>query len=872
MKIFKYIILVISLIFLNCNFICSQSVSKSDYLNPKLPIDDRVANLISQLTLDEKISFLYVTNPAIERLGIKEYHYGNEALHGIVRRNGKATVFPQSIGLASTWNPDLIFKVASAISDEARAKHNENNGSMKGGEIWGGQFDGLLTFFSPTINMARDPRWGRTSETYGEDPVLTSEIAKAFIMGMQGNDKKYLKTICTPKHFSANNEEHNRFHCNVEVSEKTLREYYLKAFEASIVEAKAGSIMTAYNAINGIPCSANKWLISDILRNEWGFKGYVVTDCGAIKHLYAQHRFAKDSLDAAVMAIIAGIDMECGGKKDLSSNIKIALKKGLIVESDLNNAVSNILRGRFLLGMFDPDEMVPYNAIQPEIIGSKKHVDLALQSARESVVLLKNEKTPNGCLLPLNQNENKKILVVGPNADKWQFGERNYSGVPVNGAITPLQGLQNILGNNVQINHIPWVSELKSTDFQIISESIVPGDFEYGFRGSYFGNSKTSESAGFSRTDPVIDFDWENMPPDPFIKNKDFLIEWEGLVVPSLSGIYQLKIEVAGGYKLEINERLQIDQWMEQSYREDYHTLNVQKGDSLKIKLSFHSTGKVLPLIRLKWKYPQPGKGGFDEVIEAAKNNDVIIAVMGLDSHDVVEGKDRDKIDLPEDQEKFIRELYIANPNIIVVLVNGNPLSINWIDKHIPAVIEAWFPGEQGGTAIADVITGIYNPAGRLPLTFYKSISQLPPFNSYEISKGHTYMFLKDRPLYPFGHGLSYTSFEYGDIHVNKTNKELEIEIDITNNGNRDGDEVVQLYFSTDSPEENIPTKRLFAFKRIHVDAGKKVNVRFQVTPEKAFSFFNPENKKFEITHPEIIVMAGSSSSDIRKKHKLSVK
>lgn len=426
---------------------------KDTYENPEATIENRVNDLLSQMTIAEKILMLSETAPAIDRLGIKKYYHGNEALHGVVRP-GKFTVFPQSIGLAATWNPELIYEASGAISDEARARWNE----LGQGEKQTVKFSDLLVFWSPTVNMARDPRWGRTPETYGEDPYLTSRIGVSFVKGLQGDDPRYLKVVSTPKHFAGNNEEHNRFECKAVISERALRSYYLPAFKALITEGKAESIMTAYNAINGIPCTANKWLLSDILRKEWGFNGYIVSDCGAPGFLYTPHNYATTREDAAAMAMKAGLDLECSGSCNecfiFHDYLPKAYEMGKVMESEINTSVFRVLRARFKLGLFDDPSLNPYTSISPEVIGSRGHQHLALETARQSIVLLKNSNN----ILPLNLRKIKSIAVFGINAATCEFGD--YSGIPLNDPVSPLQGIINKVGKNIKINTLPWKGKM----------------------------------------------------------------------------------------------------------------------------------------------------------------------------------------------------------------------------------------------------------------------------------------------------------------------------------------------------------------------------------------------------------------------------
>lgn len=703
------------------------------YENPDATIDNRVNNLLSLMSIYEKMQLLYETAPAIPRLGITKYYHGNEALHGVVRP-GKFTVFPQAIGLAATWNPDLIFKVATAISDEARAKWNEFDQGKNQTE----QFSDLLAFWSPTVNMARDPRWGRTPETYGEDPCLTSLIGVSFVKGLQGNDPRYLKVVSTPKHFVGNNEEHNRFECKAVMSERALRSYYLPAFKALITEGKAQSIMSAYNEINGVPCTANSWLLTDILRNEWGFNGYVVSDCGAPGHLYDAHHYALSPEDAAVMSMKAGLDLECSGYcKEcfiFRDFLPKAYEDGKITESEINTAAFRVLRARFKLGLFDDPGLNPYTSISPSLIGSPEHQKLALETALQSIVLLKNSNN----ILPLNSKKIRSIAVFGINAATCEFGD--YSGTPVNDPVSPLQGIINKVGKECKIQTLPWTGG---------SDSILTG------RGS-----------GKKTDDP---------------------------------------------------------------YREEKRL---------------------------------------------AKKSDVAIVVLGVNKSIEMEGLDRTTLDLPTNQQQFIQEIFKANPKTIVILVAGSSLAINWIQENVPAVVNAWYPGEQGGNAIADVLFGDYNPAGRIPLTYYKSTSDLPAFDDYEVFNGRTYMYFDKKPLYAFGYGLSYTSFIYSNMRADKSSigqsDTITINVNIKNSGKVDGDEVVQLYLQQKAVSLKMPNRQLKSFKRISLKTGETKTVSFTLC-RKDLSYWNDKNE-FVLEPGEMNVQIGASSDDIRQEIQFKVK
>ncbi len=669
---------------------------------------------------------------AVSRLGIAKYDHGNEALHGVVRP-GKFTVFPQAIGLAATWNPDLIYQVSAAISDEARAKWNE----LDQGKNQTEKYSDVLAFWSPTVNMARDPRWGRTPETYGEDPFLTSRIGVSFVKGLQGDDPRYLKVVSTPKHFAGNNEEHNRFECKAVMSERALRSYYLPAFKALITEGGAQAIMSAYNAINGVPCTANKWLLTDILRNEWGFNGYVVSDCGAPGHLYFSHHYASSLEEAASMAIKAGLDLECSGYCNECYIFRDYLAKaydmGKVTESEINQAAFRVLRARFKLGLFDDPSLNPYSSISPDVIGSLKHQQLALETARQSIVLLKNSNN----ILPLDPKKIRSIAVLGINAATCEFGD--YSGTPLNDPVSALQGIISKAGKDIKIKTLPW--------------------------------------AGI---------------PDSILKRK-----------------------TAGKSTAEL----------------------------------------------------------YQEEIKLARKSDIVIAVLGINKSIEMEGRDRSTLDLPPDQQYFIKEIFKANPRTIVVLVAGSSLSINWIQENVPAIVNAWYPGEQGGNAIADVLFGDYNPAGRLPLTYYKSTEDLPAFNDYEVFNGRTYMYSGKKPLYAFGYGLSYTTFSYSNIRVDRSSilkgDTITVSIDIKNSGKYDGDEVVQLYLQQKEASVKMPVRQLKAFKRISLKKDEIRTVSF-VLCKKDLSYWN-DNNEFVLDPGEFNIQVGSSSDDIRQEIKFNM-
>ena len=833
------------------------SQDKYPFNNPDLPIDTRVEDLLDRLTIEEKVSMLVSTAEEITRLDVDKYYHGNEGLHGVVK-GGRFTVFPQAVALASTWNPDLIYNVATAISDEARAKWN----FYDQGKNQLNPYSDLLTMWSPTINMARDPRWGRTPETYGEDPFLTSKIGLSFVKGLQGNDEKYLKVVSTPKHFVANNEEENRFSCNAQISERALREYYLPAFKTCIVEGKAQSIMSAYNAINGIPCTANSWLLNDVLRKEWGFKGYVVSDCGAPTYLRKSHKYVSDDDLAAKVAIEAGLDLECGDniyKKHLIP----ALEKGLITEELINESVRRILESRFKLGIFDPKENNPYTKISPNVIGSEKHQNLALEASRQSIVLLKNQNN----ILPLDANKIKKIAVVGFNASQVVFGD--YSGLPVIAPVSPLKGIQNKVGKNIDIQYVKWKTAARNLN--LLESEYLRNDKnnEKGLFAEYY-DDKFLEGTPRTRTDKVVNFDPVNQPPDSYSNYRHKSMRWTGYLAPNISGAYKIGVNSDDGVRLWLNGKLVVDEWHNRGKTTDQVDIQMEAGKKYSIKLEYFDNGGDA-VCQLLWKVPGGSEDLYEEDRKAARSSDYVIAVMGINKTIEKEGKDRTELGLPEDQVSYLKDIYKENKNIIVVLVAGSSLSVNWMNKNIPGIVEAWYPGESGGTAIADVLFGDYNPAGRLPFTFYKSEKDLPPMDDYEVTSGRTYMYFKGEALYPFGYGLSYTSFEYNNMSISKSDDGITISMTLKNSGKYKGDEVVQLYVNDVKSSVKRPIKQLVGFKRTSLNVGETKTLTFEVSKDK-LKFWSEESDEWVFERGKFEFMLGASSSDIRLNKTFKIK
>lgn len=655
------------------------------------PIAVRVKTLIQQMTLAEKVSQLVSESDSIPRLNLPAYNYWNECLHGVARA-GEVTVFPQAINLASTWDTVLVKRVASAISTEARLKYLEIG---KG-----------LTYWSPTINMARDPRWGRNEETYGEDPYLTSRLGVAFVKGLQGDHPAYLKTVATIKHFVANNEENNRFSSSSQIPTKQLYEYYFPAYEACVKEADVQSVMTAYNAFNGVPPSGSRWLLGEVLRKEWGFDGFVVSDCGAIGVMNWQHRVVNSLEEAAALGVNSGCDLECG--TTYKEKLVQAVKQGLISEATIDQALTRVLTARFKLGEFDPMELVPYNHYDKKLLAGKKFAELAYEAAVKSVVLLKNEN-----LLPLSKEKTKSVAVVGPFADHNYLG--GYSGQPPY-SITLLKGVKDLMGKRGKVNYLNGI--------------------------------------GASR----------------------------------------------------------------------------------------------------------------DSIVAAVKGVDVVLVALGSDEKMARENHDMTSIYLPEEQEKLLKAIYQVNPRIVLVFHSGNPLTSEWADTHIPAIMQAWYPGQEAGRALADLLFGNENPSGKLPMTIYRAEDQLPDILDFDMWKGRTYRYMKEDPLYGFGHGLSYTSFGFDGIQGNDTLKSgttLQCSVELSNTGKWTGEEVVQVYVSRENtPVYTYPLKKLVAFKKVKLAPGEKKRVEFNIPPRELLVW---ENGNWRMLTGKYTLFIGSGQPGLAK-------
>ena len=833
--------------------VCTAALNGQElFRDMNAPMHERIMDLLERMTVEEKIDLFGETYQGNERLGLDKYYMGNEALHGIVRP-GQFTVFPQAIALASMWNPQFHYEIASVISDEARARWNE----LERGKKQRMNYSDLLVFWSPTLNMARDPRWGRTPETYGEDPYLTGVLGSAFVRGLQGDNPRYLKVVSTPKHFAGNNEEHNRFSCHAEFTERDLREYYLPGYERAVKEGHAQSIMSAYNTINDVPCTCNPWLLTKVLREEWGFDGYVVSDCGAAYNIYSQHHFTRIPETAAALALKAGLDLECTYSL-LDGPLMNAYKLHMVTEADIDTAAYRILRSRMRLGIFDNPDSIPYNHLDPSIVGCEKHYEMALEAARQSIVLLKNDHNT----LPLNPNRLKKVAVLGINAVHAELGD--YSGIPIHEPTIALDAIRERLGSDVEVYHREWVNV---DNYLYVSEEVVPD----GWKAEYYSNAELQGEPAV-RTDKTIHFDPANAAPDPFLPQSPLSIRWTGTLVAPYSGEYELNLKCDDGCRVYMDDTLLIDDWVIHSLQDKRVTVSLEAQKRYQFRIEYFDNGGERQAT-LEWKLPEDAaeevaRTSFNSYGEAMaeelKSCDAVIAVMGINRDIECEGIDRQSLELPANQQRFLQDLYSANPNVILVLVAGSSIALNWEDEHLPAIIDAWYPGEQGGKAIAEVLFGDCNPSGKLPLTFYRSLDDLPPFDDYDITKGRTYQYFQGEPLYPFGYGLSYTQFKYRNLTVQNQEDTVEVSFNVRNIGKRDGDEISQVYVQY-PPQDGRPTpfKQLRGFQRTSIAKDKTEHIAISI-PKDELRLWDEKEEHWYTPCGIYRIMVGSSSADIR--------
>jgi beta-glucosidase len=821
-----------------------QQTANAPYLDPSLSPERRAADLVSRMTLEEKILQMQNVAPAIPRLGVPIYNWWNEALHGVA--TGRATVFPEPIGLGASFDSDLVHRVADAISTEARAKYHEAQRRPPVTEVAPGAAPGRtagLDYWSPNLNIFRDPRWGRGQETYGEDPFLTSRMGVAFVTGMQGNDPHYLKVVATPKHYAVHSgPEPLRHTFDAKVSEYDLENTYLFAFKAAVTEGKADSVMCVYNSVDGEPGCANTDLLQKHLRDQWGFQGYVVSDCGAVGDIFRSHRFVATQGAAAVAAVKAGTDLTCGGEY---ASLVNEVKAGTITEAEITKSAERLFVARMRLGMFDPQDRVPYAKIPYSENDSAEHRKLAETAEREAIVLLKNQ---NG-ILPLKPAVTK-IAVIGPSADDPIGLLGNYNGISSK-QVTPLEGIakqfpsakvQFALGSTYTLT----AAALVSANF------LTPPDGKgQGLMAEYFDNQTFQGQPKLRRTEPRVYFDANMEEPAVVaaVNGDKYSIRWTGTLTPPASGDYVLAVRT-GQWNRDGKVQLFLDdKEVNPSGPAGARPAGLGPGQGQVQPGGGRGRGSAPPVqlegghkYAIRIEYTQNGRGGgaelnwippaavlIEEAEKTAKDADVALVFVGLNGSLEGEGHDRSAIELPDPQENLMKAMIATGKPVVVVLTSGSAVAVNSAAAGAAAVLSAWYGGEEAGTAIAETLAGANNPAGRLPVTFYKSMDQLPEFTDYSM-KNRTYRYFKGEPLYPFGFGLSYSTFAYSGLTARRTANGAEVRATVKNTSTRDGDEVVQLYVAGGAGDES-PMRNLRGFQRVHLRAGQSQQVTFTLKP-----------------------------------------
>ncbi len=874
-----------ALFVLTCVAAAASAAAPRPWLDVSASFEQRAAALVAQMTLEEKAAQMQNAAPAIERLGVPAYDWWNEGLHGVARA-GQATVFPQAIGLAATFDVPLMGQVAATISDEARAKHHQflREGSH-------GRYQGL-TFWSPNVNIFRDPRWGRGQETYGEDPYLTARMGVAFVRGLQGDDPVYRKLDATAKHLAVHSgPEADRHHFDARPSRRDLYDTYLPAFEALVKEGDVDAVMGAYNRVYGESASASRFLLRDVLRRDWGFKGYVVSDCWAIVDIWKHHRIVTTREAAAALAVRNGTELECGQEY---ATLPSAVRQGLISEAEIDDAVTRLFTARMRLGMFDPPERVRWARIPASVNQAPAHDALALKAAQASLVLLKNDG-----ILPLSRNT-RRIAVVGPTADDTMALLGNYFGTPA-APVTILQGIREA-AKGVEVRYARGVDLVEGRDDPGATPLIEPTYLrpsadspERGLRGEYFRTPDLSGTPALVRTDAQIGFRWDRgsptdnllargeAAPGQGIPNDRFSIRWSGQLLPPVSGRYRLEVAGDDGYRLYLDGKRVIDHWVN---TDRLHAggveLDLQAGRAYALTLEYYDDQRDAG-VRLGWRMPG-AKAPFDEALDAARDADVVVFVGGLTGD--VEGEemtvnypgfaggDRTDLRLPAPQRTLLEALHGTGKPVVMVLTGGSAIAVDWAQAHLPAILMSWYPGQRGGTAVGQALFGDVNPSGRLPVTFYKAGEAMPAFDDYAM-EGRTYRYFRGTPLYPFGHGLSYTRFDYGTLRLDadslRADGRLGVAVDVANTGTRSGDEVVQLYVRREHAGSGDAVQELRGFQRVQLAPGERRTVTFTLEAAQALRHYDEARAAYAVQPGAYEVRVGASSADIRARGRFTV-
>ncbi|WP_114778506.1 glycoside hydrolase family 3 C-terminal domain-containing protein [Botryobacter ruber] len=801
------------------------------FQDPSLTTEARVNDLVSRLTLEEKVAQMLNAAPAIDRLGIPSYDWWNEVLHGVARTPYKVTVYPQAIGMAATFDTTSLYHMADFSALEGRAIYNKAIAEGKSGQRYVG-----LTYWTPNINIFRDPRWGRGQETYGEDPFLTAMLGKAFVRGLQGEDPKYLKAAACAKHYAVHSgPEPERHVFNATASDYDLWDTYLPAFEELVVNAKVAGVMCAYNAFRGQPCCGSDILMNDILRNQWQFTGYVTSDCWAIDDFFKNHKTHPDAASASADAVMHGTDIDCG--TDAYKALVQAVKDDKITERQIDVSVKRLFTIRFRLGMFDPPALVAYARTPVSVLESAPHKAHSLKMAQQSMVLLKNDKNT----LPLRKNL-KKISVIGPNADNAIAVLGNYNGTPSE-IVTALQGIRNKVGPNTQVVYERASTFTKDT-LLVYTDISKQLSFEGkpGVKAEYFNNKELKGQPVAVRQEPNIAHNWqegETVVND--MKAYNFSARYTTDYTASSTGSIMLEVEGDDGYRLLVDGKEQLNAWTRNRWGARTYKLPVQQGKAYRLVLEYYQAeGKASVHLRAG----NMARTDFKALANRVKDADAIIFVGGISPQLEGEemkvdepgfaGGDRTSILLPKVQTEAMKALKATGKPVVFVMMTGSAIAIPWEAENVPAIVNAWYAGQLAGTAIADVLFGDYNPAGRLPVTFYKSDNDLPPFVDYSMD-GRTYRYFEGQPLYAFGHGLSYTNFSYDQLQVpatSKVNSPVQVSVRVTNTGKMDGEEVVQLYISRDIPGYRTPIRALKGFQRIPLRKGESKVMTFTLRPQ----------------------------------------
>ena len=829
--------------------------------NPALGTEQRVNDLVGRLTLEEKVAQMLNAAPAIPRLGILAYDWWNEVLHGVARTPFRTTVFPQAIGMAATWDSNSLYRMADYAALEGRAIYNKAIEQGRTNERFVG-----LTYWTPNINIFRDPRWGRGQETYGEDPFLTAMLARSFVRGLQGEDPKYLKAAACAKHFAVHSgPEPSRHSDNFNPSTYDLWDTYLPAFKELVVDAHVAGVMCAYNALNKQPCCGNDLLMNDILRKQWKFKGYVTSDCWAIEDFYKYHKTHKDATTSAVDAVLHGTDIECGVA--VYKTLVDAVKNGLITEAQIDISLKRLFTIRYRLGMFDPVSMVKYAQTPSSILESSAHKAHALKMAQQSIVLLRNENKT----LPLKKSI-KKIAVIGPNANNKISVLGNYNGVPSH-VVTLLEGIKEKLGKDAEV---VYEKAINFTNDTLIAYTNIIDSYTWegkqGFKAEYYNNKDLKGDPVLTKTENNIDHSWQR---GDILGNNltatNFSARYTTTLTAKENGSITFEVEANDGYRLLINGNEVLNAWLRNRWGAKSYKLETQKDTVYKIELEY-------------WQ-------GDDDANVALRTGDLVVSdiralAKKLSTADAIiyaggispqlegeempvnapgfNGGDRTSILLPPVQTELLKELKATGKPVVFVLMTGSAIAIPWEAENIPAIINAWYAGQSAGTAIADVLFGDYNPAGRLPVTFYKADEDLPGFSDYGM-QGRTYRYFKGSALYPFGFGLSYTNFNYSGLKISPpttTGKKVSVTVKLTNTGNLAGEEVVQLYLSHPDVKSIAPIRALKGFQRVYLKAGESKQINFILNTED-LSLVGETNGQLYLPKGKINISVGGGQPGI---------